>query len=77
MDALLQAQEKGVVLGLNGVPEGSLVPRLDIDELLFHKPDTFNLFLLALSELQNDKNTSDKMGFYQVAGNILIHLTSK
>jgi hypothetical protein len=69
MDAIRDAQKKGVVLGLMGVSPNGPVERLEIDELLVKKPDTFNLFLLALDELQNDKNTGDIMGFYKVAGN--------
>ncbi|KAF2235210.1 hypothetical protein EV356DRAFT_500824 [Viridothelium virens] len=68
MESLLQAQQRGVVVGLKGVANGSPVSRLDIDELLVKKPDAFNLFLLALDDLQNEKNTKEKMGYYQVAG---------
>lgn len=78
MDALRQAQQKGVVIGLKALQESGPVPRLDIDELLTTKPDTFNLFLLALSELQNDKFTSDKMGYYQITGKMqFAHLGRK
>src|SRR5437667_1835005 len=66
MDKLKEAQKAGVVVGLADVAE--VVPRLDIDELLLREPDTFNLFLLALQELQNDTNSSKIMGYYQVAG---------
>ena len=57
-----------MVIGLKGVSSGAPTPRLDIDELLLKKPDAFNLYVLALDELQSAKYTSDKMGFYQVAG---------
>lgn len=63
---LSQAQQRGVVVGLNHA--AGVAPRLDIDDLLLHKPDAFNLLLIALSELQNAKETSDKMGYYQLAG---------
>lgn len=65
-DDLIDAQKKGVVIGLRGVT--GVVERLDIDELLLKKPDTFNLFLLALRDLQEDPNTKEKMGYFQIAG---------
>lgn len=68
MDAIRQAQQKGMVLGLKDLSGSSPVPRLEIDELLLKKPDTFNLFLLALDELQGEKKTKDIMGYYQIAG---------
>lgn len=66
MDKLLEAHKEGVVLGLKGVT--GVVDRLDIDELLLRKPDTFNLFLLALKELQEDQDTTKLMGYFQIAG---------
>ncbi len=63
---LLDAQKNGVVIGLKGVT--GVVERLDIDELLLKKPDTFNLFLLALRNLQEDTETTDPMGYFQIAG---------
>lgn len=65
-DDLLEAQQTGVVLGLGGV--SGVVARLDIDELLLKKPDTFNLFLLALRDLQEDPDTTKPMGYFQIAG---------
>lgn len=65
-DDLLNAQQNGVVLGLGGV--SGVVARLDIDELLLKKPDTFNLFLLALRDLQDDPDTTKPMGYFQIAG---------
>jgi len=80
MDAIRNAQKNGVVIGLKGVSPNGPVERMEVDDLLFNKPDTFNLFLLALDELQNDKHTDDIMGFYQVAGNsramLLCHFES-
>jgi hypothetical protein len=69
MDVIRNAQKNGVVVGLKGVSLNGPVERMEVDDLLFKRPDTFNLFLLALDELQNDKHTNDIMGFYQVAGN--------
>lgn len=68
MVTLDEAQAKGIVLGLNEVT-GEVRDRLDIDELLFRHPKTFNLYLLALADLQNaDKSNKDKMGWFQIAG---------
>lgn len=66
MDALRAANDAGVVLGLKSVAD--VANRLDIDDLLLNKPDAFNLFLLAFAELQEPQYTTDKMGFYQIAG---------
>ncbi|KAL8792906.1 MAG: hypothetical protein Q9195_004483 [Heterodermia aff. obscurata] len=66
--SLDEAQRKGIVLGLKDAT-GQLRERLDIDELLFRHPKTFNLFLLALAELQDEtKSNKDKMGWFQIAG---------
>ncbi|KAF5586322.1 tyrosinase precursor (monophenol monooxygenase) [Fusarium pseudocircinatum] len=53
MDHLDKAHEKGVVLGLAGFGTGQ---RLDIDVMLTEQPDTFNLYLIALMELQGMDN---------------------
>ena len=63
---LLDAQKRGVVIGLRGVT--GVVERLDIDELLLKRPDTTNLFLLALRDLQEDPETTKPMGYFQIAG---------
>lgn len=68
MANLDEAQRKGIVLGLSGETDNP-VTRLDVDELLFYYPKTFNLFLLALADLQDEtKSNDDKMGYFQVAG---------
>ena len=41
-----------------GLKDFGVVPRLDVDVLLSDEPDTFNLFLIALSELQDPQKTS-------------------
>lgn len=74
MTTLDDAQEKGIVIGLSGETDKP-VSRLDVDELLLEHPKTFNLFLLALVDLQDaEKSRNDKMGYFQVAGmtNVLI-----
>ena len=68
MVTLDEAQAQGIVLGLNEVT-GEVRDRLDIDELLFRHPKTFNLYLLALTDLQNEAaSNKDKMGWFQIAG---------
>ena len=71
MTSLDEAQKKGIVLGLN-VATVQLRERLDVDELLSRYPKTFNLFLLALAELQDEtKSNNDKMGWFQIAGRLI------
>jgi tyrosinase len=70
MTDLNTAINKGLVTGLPGF---GIVPRQDIDVLLLKEPDSFNLFVLALRELQAEKagqppQWQDKMSFYQLAG---------
>ncbi len=63
-----ETQAQGIVLGLNEVI-GEVRERLDIDELLLRHPKTFNLYLLALADLQNEATSNkDKMGRFQIAG---------
>ena len=64
--ALQKAHEKGIVVGLKDV--ANIVPRLDIDVLLVQKPQTFNLFILAFDKLQRESSSTDKMGYFQIAG---------
>lgn len=71
MTDLNTAVAQGLVTGL---PAFGIVPRQDIDTLLLKEQDCFNLFLLALRELQTEKpgqppEWKDKMSFYQMAGN--------
>ncbi|MCJ1404105.1 hypothetical protein MMC11_007330 [Xylographa trunciseda] len=58
-----EAQEKGIVIGLKDVSDVRY--RLDIDSFMMTKPDCFNLFILAVGELQKD---SGNMGWFEVAG---------
>ncbi|KAF5723958.1 tyrosinase precursor (monophenol monooxygenase) [Fusarium mundagurra] len=53
MDQLNDAHNAGVVLGLAGFGTGQ---RVDIDVMLTEQPDTFNLYLIALMELQGMGN---------------------
>ncbi|KAF5591026.1 tyrosinase precursor (monophenol monooxygenase) [Fusarium subglutinans] len=53
MDQLEKAHKAGVVLGLAGF---GTEQRLDIDVMLTEQPDTFNLYLIALMELQGMKD---------------------
>lgn len=64
---LLNAQEKGHVIGLAAVT-GQVLPRRDIDDLLLHDAPCFNLFLLALRALQAPEQQQNPMGYYQIAG---------
>ena len=74
MTTLDDAQKKGIVIGLSGETDKP-VSRLDIDELLLKHPKTFNLFLLALKDLQDaEKHENDKLGYFQVAGMINVLL---
>ena len=70
MVTLEEAQQKGIVIGLNEVT-GEVRPRLDVDEFLSQHPKSFNLYLLALAELQDEKlSNNDKMGWFQIAGRL-------
>lgn len=78
MDVLNKAHSQGVVVGLRDA--ASVVPRVDIDELLLKHPATFNLFVIALKELKGEEDVSwpvpdefkvkkeDKLSFFQIAG---------
>jgi hypothetical protein len=62
----VDANNDGVVLGLKSV--AGVQPRVDIDQLLYEDPEVFNLFLLALKELQDPSNTKNIMGYFEIAG---------
>ena len=66
LQALKDAQSKGIVVGLKDV--SGIVARQDIDVLLHSEPKTFNLFILAFDELQQKSGSTDKMGYFQIAG---------
>jgi hypothetical protein len=66
--ALKKAHAAGIVVGLRDI--AGIAFRLDIDVLLTDQPDTFNLFLIALDELQNEE-AKNIMGYYQIAGDIV------
>ena len=64
---LEEAHAKHLIVGI--ADAAGVAPRQDIDVFLDKNPQTFNLLLIALYELQNDKNTKDPMGYFQIAGN--------
>ena len=67
LEELEEAHYKhGVVIGLTAV--AGTVPRQDVDKLLHDDPEVFNLFLLALSELQAADMTKERMGYFQIPG---------
>ena len=68
LQELQAAQAKGVVLGLNGISDVDVVPRLDIDVFLHNHPEAFNLFIIAFDKLQNETKSNDRMGYFQIAG---------
>jgi hypothetical protein len=78
MTDLNTAVSRGLATGVQGF---GVVPRLDIDVLLQREPDSFNLFVLALRELQQEKPGQnpplwqDKMSFYQLAGKMFAILS--
>ena len=77
MVTLEEAQQKGIVIGLNEVT-GEVRSRLDVDEFLSQHPRSFNLYLLALTELQNEKlSNKDKMGWFQIAGTLQSRIPSQ
>jgi hypothetical protein len=82
MDNLNKAHDEGVVIGLHEV--AGVQERLDIDVMLLTQPDTFNLFLIALMELQGKKvdwkvdtgysfTSKDIMSWFQIAGKSFIY----
>lgn len=61
------AQERaksGVVVGM-GALTSDIKPRVDIDVLLTKQPDTFNLMLQAISQMQKDPKL---LGYYALSG---------
>ncbi|KXJ86569.1 hypothetical protein Micbo1qcDRAFT_208983 [Microdochium bolleyi] len=77
MDQLNEAHKQGVVLGLRDV--AGVVDRVDIDVMLLEQPDTFNLFLIALMEIQGKEvpwttdadhtfTSENPLSFFQIAG---------
>ncbi|KAI9692221.1 MAG: hypothetical protein M1822_006451 [Bathelium mastoideum] len=67
VERLQKAHDEGYVVGLHEAT--GVVERKDIDILLLEQPLTFNLFLLALYDLQNDpKLIESPMGYFEIAG---------
>jgi tyrosinase len=67
LDELRQANALGIIKGLGGLP-GGVKERLDIDVMIATKPDTFNLFILAVKELQKPGNNPIAMRYAEIAG---------
>lgn len=57
----------GVVFGVGALNNDEIRPRLDIDVMIAKQPDVFNLFLLAVMDLQAD---SSKLGYFSLAGKL-------
>jgi hypothetical protein len=67
VQALRAKHAQGLVIGLKNVA-GS-VDRKDVDVLLSEDQDTFNLFILALRNLQYDPELSTSlMSYFEIAG---------
>ncbi|GME33151.1 Tyrosinase [Neofusicoccum parvum] len=60
MASIADFQAKGIVAGLASVSDAKPLPRYEIDDLMAKHPDTFNVFLLALERLQDDKERKKK-----------------
>ncbi|KAK1826001.1 hypothetical protein QBC39DRAFT_317544 [Podospora conica] len=61
-----KAAEQGVVVDMKDLTGLNVdVERVDVDVLLTSQPDTFNLMLLAIEEMQKD---SSRLGWFQIAG---------
>lgn len=58
----------GVVVGVGALENNEIRPRVDIDVMIAKQPDVFNLFLLAVIDLQAD---SSKLGYFSLAGTFL------
>jgi len=67
---LEQAQKEGRVIGLKDVTKRAL-NRTDIDLMVKNQPDTFNLYLLALEDMQDEKlSQGDKMNWFEISGTL-------
>lgn len=66
VDKLRGQHKSGLVVGLNDVCGNKPKPRLDIDDLLYNHPKTFNLLILALEALKG-LPSNDIMSYYQLA----------
>lgn len=53
LEQLDKAHKKGVILGL---ADFGVAQRVDIDVMLTEQPDTFNLYLIAMMEIQGMKD---------------------
>lgn len=66
---LKAAQEGFYVVGLQDVT-GETGTRRDIDDLVLNEKEAFNVFIIALTNMQNPSsvNTNNPMSYFQIAG---------
>lgn len=66
---LRRQDQEGVfsVLGIAGMGESTVKPRLEIRDLEKNHPDQWNVFLLGLKRFQ-EINQDDKLSYFQIAG---------
>jgi hypothetical protein len=71
ISSLLQRRD-GIfsVLGVAGLGDSTVYPRLEIRDLKKNHPDQWNLFLLGLQRFQAI-NQDDKLSYFQIAGKLL------
>ena len=68
MEALLHAHQNSVVMGLKDV--AGVVQRMEIDDFIISKPDSFNLYMLALTEMQKEDYHKNPMSYNQIGGKL-------
>ncbi|KAI0482566.1 hypothetical protein GGR56DRAFT_620540 [Xylariaceae sp. FL0804] len=66
LQALREANNAGLVKGLKDV--AGIKQRTDIDVMIRDKPDSFNLFLLALEEIQRPDHKPSIMRYAEISG---------
>ena len=66
IDRLRKAHAQGLTVGVRH-ENGALRTRLEIDDFI-KKKDMFNLYLLALVDLQKYDNWKDRFSYFQIAG---------
>ncbi len=66
INGLREAHGQGLTVGVRH-ENGALRTRLEIDDFI-KKKDMFNLYLLALIDLQKYDNWKDRFSYFQIAG---------
>jgi hypothetical protein len=61
-----QAEAAGYVVGVN-TGDGQVYPRLEIDDFV-QDNDVLNLFLIALTQLQDEKISDQPFSWFQISG---------